>query len=110
MDRKEQRLTAHQRKWLARLQACEASGKNFTEYASEQGFPVRELYDAKKVLVNKGVLPRTQQKRFQRVQTTTVSTDTKWRIQLPNGVLVEFSGGVDGGSLSTVLTTVARLG
>jgi hypothetical protein len=102
-------LTEHQRKWLGRLRACEASGKSFTEYAAEHGFPVRELYDAKKTLVNKGVLPRTQQKRFQRVQTATVSTDTKWRIQLPSGVSVEFSGNVDGGSLSTVLTTVARL-
>ncbi len=78
-------------------------------YAAEHGFPVRELYDAKKTLVNKGVLPRTQQKRFQRVQTATVLTDTKWRIQLPNGVSVEFSGAVDGGALSSVLTTVAHL-
>ena len=102
-------LTEHQRKWLQRLQACEVSGKSFTQYAAEHGFPVRELYDAKKALVNKGVLPRTQQKRFQRVQTATVSADTKWRIRLPNGVSVEFSGNVDSGSLSTVLTTVARL-
>ena len=102
-------LTEHQRRWLERIKACEASGKSFTEFAAEHGFPVRALYDAKKTLVNKGVLPRTQQKRFQRVQTATVSTDTKWRIQLPNGVLVEFSGGVDGVSLSSVLNTVAHL-
>jgi len=97
------------RKWLRRLQACEASGKSFTVYAAEHGFPVRELYDAKKTLVNKGVLPRTQQKRFQRVQTATMLADTKWRIQLPNGVSVEFSGSVDGSALSSVLTTVAHL-
>ena len=102
-------LTEHQRKWRRRLQACEASGKSFKEYAGEHSFPVRELYDAKKTLVNKGVLPRTQQKRFQRVQTATVSADTKWRIQLPNGVSVEFCGVVDSGSLSSALTTVARL-
>lgn len=102
-------LTEHQRKWLQRLRACEASGKSFTVYAAEHGFPVRALYDAKKTLVNKGVLPRTQGKRFQRVQTATVLTDTKWRIQLANGVSVEFSGTVDSGALSSVLTTVARL-
>jgi len=102
-------LTAHQRKWLQRLQACEASGKSFTEYAAGHGFPVRALYDAKKTLVNKGVLPRTQQKRFQRVQRITESADTKWRIQLPNGVSVEFSGTVDGDSLSSVLNTVVHL-
>jgi len=102
-------LTEHQRKWLQRLQACEASGKSFTQYAAEHGFPVRALYDAKKALVKKGVLPRTRQKRFQRVQTATVPADTKWRIQLPNGVSVEFSGAIDGGALSSVLSTVAGL-
>ena len=102
-------LTEHQRKWLGRLRACEASGKSFTVYASEQGFPVRALYDAKKTLVNKGVLPRTKQKRFQRVQTVTVPAEIQWRIRLPNGVSVEFSGTVDGGSLSSVLSTVAHL-
>jgi len=102
-------LTEHRRKWLGRLQACEASGKSFTVYASEHGFPIRALYDAKKTLVNKGVLPRTQQKRFQRVQTATVTADTQWRIRLRNGVMVELSGTVDGGSLSTVLHAVARL-
>ncbi len=102
-------LTEHQRKWLGRLQACEASGKSLTAYASEHGFPVRALYDAKKALVKKGVLPRTRKSRFQRVQMATVAADTKWRIQLPNGVMVEFSGTVDGGSLSAILNTVARL-
>lgn len=102
-------LTKHQRKWLERLQACEVLGKSFTEYAAEHGFAVRELYDAKKILVKKGVLPRTRQNRFQRVQTATESADTKWRIRLPNGVSVEFCGAVDGDSLSSVLNTVARL-
>jgi len=55
------------------------------------------------------VLPRTQHNRFQRVKTATLAADTKWRIQLPNGVMVEFSGLVDDGSLSSVLNTVVRL-
>ena len=105
----ETRLTEHQRKWLGRVQACEASGMSVAAYASEQGFAVRAMYDAKKVLVRKGVLPRTQGARFQRVQTKPVAVENEWRIRLPNGVLVEFSGSVDGGSLSTVLTTVAHL-
>jgi hypothetical protein len=68
------------------------------------------MYDAKKVLVRKGVLPRTHRARFQRVQTEVVTVGGEWRIRLPNGVSVEFSGTVDAGSLSTVLNTVARLG
>ena len=101
------RLTEHQRKWLGRLRACAASGKSFTVYASEQGFPVRAMYDAKKILVRKGVLART---RFQRVQAEVVSVGGEWHIQLPNGVVVDFSGTVDAGSLSTVLDAVVRLG
>ena len=103
-------LTEHQRYWLERIQACEASGKSITAYAAEYGFPVRAMYDARKVLVRKGVLPRTQRTRFQRVQMEVVSVGSDWHIRLANGVSVEFSGAVDAGSLSTVLNAVARLG
>ncbi len=103
-------LTEHQRYWLERIQACEASGKRITAYAAEHGFPVRAMYDAKKVLVRKGVLPRTHRARFQRVQTEAVEVGGEWRIQLPNGAAVDFSGTVDVAMLSTVLNTVASLG
>lgn len=103
------RLTDHQRKWLERVEACAASGMSVSAYASVHGFPVRVMYDAKKVLVRKGVLPRTRRSPFQRVQTEAISVGGEWRVQLPNGVLVEFSGTVDAGSLSTVLHTVSRL-
>ena len=104
------RLTAHQRRWLERIQACEASGKSVAAYASEHGFPVRAMYDAKKTLVRKGVLPGTRRTRFQRVARQSVRAGGDWRIQLPNGVAVDFSGTVDAGSLSTVLNTVVLLG
>ena len=55
----EARLTEHQRKWLARVQGCEVSGMSVTAYASKHGFPVRAMYDAKKVLVRIGVLPHS---------------------------------------------------
>ncbi len=110
MDEKEQALTEHQRFWLERVKSCEASGKSVVAYASEQGFPVRAMYDAKKVLVRKGVLPRTHRARFQRVQTEDVAVGSEWHIQLPNGVSVDFSGTVDSGTLSTVLNTAAGLG
>ncbi len=109
MDEKEQVLTEHQRFWLERVKSCEASGKSVVAYAAEQGFPVRAMYDAKKVLVRKGVLARTQGVRFQRAETTAVSGDSEWHIRLPNGVSVDFTGAVDAGSLSTVLKTAAGL-
>jgi len=111
MDKAEEpRLTEHQRYWLERIQACEAQGSSITAYAAEHGFAVRAMYDAKKVLVRKGVLPRTQGVRFQRAQTTAASSDSEWRIQLPNGVSVDFCGTVDAGALTTILNTVASLG
>ena len=109
MDKAETRLTEHQRYWLERIQACEASGKSITAYASEHGFPVRAMYDAKKVLVRKGVLPRTQCAHFQRVQTEAVTVGSEWHIELPNGAAVDFSGTVEAGTLSTILNTMAGL-
>ncbi len=105
----ELRLTEHQRYWLEKIQACEASGKRITAYAAEHGFPVRAMYDAKKALVRKGVLPRTQGVRFQLAETTAVISDSEWHIRLPNGVSVDFSGTVEAESLSRVLKTAAGL-
>ena len=105
----EMNLTERQQYWLEHILACEDSGKSVTTYAAEHGFHVGAMYAGKKMLVRKGVLPRTRHSRFQRVQTA-VTVDNRWRIQLPNGVSVDFSGTVDAGTLSTVLTTAAHLG
>ena len=61
-------LTEHQRYWLNHVRACEVSGKRITEYAKEQGLGVLAIYDGKRALVKKGVLPRTHAIRFQRSQ------------------------------------------
>jgi hypothetical protein len=111
MAKNDQGLTERQDYWLGHIKACEASGKTAAEYAAAHGLNARTLYGAKKVLVRKGVLPRTHGVRFQRVQTASaVAVGGEWRIQLPNGVAVDFSGAVDGGTLSTVLHAVAKLG
>jgi hypothetical protein len=106
----EMRLTDRQRYWLEQIKACVASGKSVAAYAAEHGFEARALYGAKKVLVKKGVLPRTQGVRFQRAQVVASMADSKWHIQLPNGVSVDFSGSVDAGTLSTILNTAVGLG
>ena len=103
-------LTERQQYWLEQIKVCEASGMSVSAYAAEQGFRVGAMYAGKKALVRKGVLPRTRSSQFQRVQTAAVSVGSEWRIQLPNGVSVDFSGTVDAATLSTVLNTVARLG
>jgi hypothetical protein len=103
-------LTERQHYWLEQVRACQASGKTVAEYAAEQGFSAQAMYAGKKLLVRKGVLPRTRPLRFQRVQIAGIPVGNEWRIHLPNGVTVSCSGAVDAGSLATVLTTAAALG
>ena len=102
-------LTDHQRHWLKHLRACEVSGKGIAAYAADHGLDAKAMYTGKKVLVKKGVLPRTRPSRFQRAQVKTTVTDNAWRIQLPNGLSVAFSGTVDAKTLSIVLTTAAAI-
>jgi len=103
------RLTERQRYWLEQVRACEASGKTVAEYAAEHGISAQALYAGKKLLVRKGVLPRTRPLRFQRVQVADIAAGNAWRIQLPNGVSVFCSGVVDAGVLATVLSAAAAV-
>ncbi len=103
-------LTEHQRYWLKHVQACEASGKSIAAYAQEQGLEVKAMYSGKKILVTKGALSRTRPPQFQRAHVVDAAVSCQWRIQLPNGVSVSFTGTPDAGALATVLTSAARLG
>jgi len=105
----ESELTERQQYWLKKLRACESEGRSLSSYAADQGFHVGAIYAAKKTLIRKGVLPQTPSVRFQRIQTQAVNVGSEWRVRFPNGVSVEFSGSADAGSLSTILSTVARL-
>lgn len=95
-------LTKRQRYWLEHVQACAGAGKTIAEYALSHGLEAQAMYAGKKILVNKGVLPRTRPARFQRAQVVDAGASCEWRIQLPNGVSVSFAGTVDAGALSTV--------
>ena len=59
-------LTERQRYWLEQIKACEASGKSVARDAAEHGIHARAMYRAKKLLVRKGVLPRTRSARYPR--------------------------------------------
>ena len=109
MDIKEISLTERQRHWLEHLRACDASGKGIAGYAASHGLDAKAMYAGKKVLVKKGVLPRTRPSHFQRAAVRGPVHGSAWRIQLPNGLSVAFSGTVDAGTLSTVLATAAAV-
>ena len=108
-DSPEISLTENQRHWLEHLRACETSGKGIAAYAADHGLDARAMYTGKKVLVKKGVLPRTRPSRFQRAEVKDPVHGSAWRIQLPNGLSVTFSGAVDARALGTVLATAAAV-
>jgi hypothetical protein len=102
-------LTDRQRYWLEHIHACDASGKTVAEYAMARGIEAKAMYAGKKMLVKRGVLPRTRPRRFQRAQVFDPVVSSEWRIQLPNGVSVAFAGPVDAKILTTVLSTAASI-
>ena len=102
-------LTARQRYWLEHIRACEAAGEAMTVYAETHGLSVEAMYAAKRVLVRKGVLAGAGVGRFQRVRVAGVEAAPAWRIELSNGVVVSFSGGLDAGELAGVLAAVVSL-
>ena len=102
-------LTDRQRYWLEHVQACEAAGKSIAAYSAEQGIAARAMYGGKKVLVKKGVLATTRAARFQRVQVMEATVGNQWRIGLPNGVSVAFTGEVDTQALTAILHSAASV-
>ena len=55
-------LTERQQYWLNQIRACEATGKSIADYAMEHDINVQTMYAGKKILVKKGILPRTHVK------------------------------------------------
>ena len=110
MNQVEHTLTDRQKYWLEHVKACEASGKIISDYAREHDLDLKSMYAGKRNLVQKGVLPRTKTTRFQRVRTANVKPGEDWRVQLPNGVTVGFSGAVDARVLTQVLNAAAAVG
>ncbi len=104
-------LTERQRYWLEHIQSWNQSGLRMSEYAKDQGFAVRSMYDAKKALVKRGLLPRSRSSyatRFEQVQIIESSAESEWRVALSNGSVVEFSASFDEQVLRTVLKVAAQ--
>ncbi len=109
MQGKSKPLTKRQQYWLDKIEDWKVSGQSISAYSREQGFTAQAMYAGKKELVKKGILTRSQKPRFQRVAITRKVTDNTWCIQLPNGLSVSFSGAVNAGELTTVLSAAATI-
>ena len=104
-------LTERQRYWLNHIQSWNQSGLRMSEYAKDQGFAVRSMYDAKKALVKRGILPGSRSSyttRFEQVRIIESSIESEWRVALPNGSVVEFSASFDEHVLGTILKVAAQ--
>jgi len=99
-------LSERQRYWLERVRECEESGQTTKAYAEAHALSTSALYTWRKRLAQRGLWP-VQAGRFERVQVSALTRSvSEWRITLPNGVQVEFSGSVSGAEMSRVLVAV----
>ena len=106
-------LTERQRYWLGQLEACERSGRTTKAYAQEHGLSVSMLYSWRKKLAARGLWCRGSGRdrgvSFDRVDVIDAGSSDQWRMVLPNGVEIGFSGVVDEAALSAVLGAASRL-
>jgi len=107
-DTPEHKLTTQQSDWLEKLNACKASGKSMKAFAISKGLDIQDLYSWKKILVKKGVLPRSRTPRFQQVQIMD-TTGYEYRILLPNGVTVILPSGAHDINLENILHSAKQL-
>ena len=90
-------LTLRQREWLGHLRACARSGETMRAYAQRRRLSEHGLYQAAKDLRQRGVLapgrrrrPEPKRPTFVKVSpATSPIASSRWRVRLPNGVVVE---------------------
>ena len=111
--------TERDRFWLRHHEAQVASGDTAKVYASTHGISVQALYQSRKRLRALGLLPpgrtgaRSKQAmaRFSKVAVAPVSSiePARFRIELPNGAVLEWSGAASLGPVADLLERMARL-
>ena len=111
--------TERDRYWLKHHEAQVASGDTAKAYASAQGISVQALYQSRKRLRALGVLPpgrsirrpKEAPARFSKVAVTPVSAiePPRFRIELRNGAVLEWSGAASLGPVADLLERLARL-
>ena len=101
--------------WLTHHEAQRASGRSAKAYAASAGIPVQALYQARKRLRARGLLapgraPRAVG-RFAKVAVTPAPgiEEPRFRIELPNGAVLEWSGAASVGPVGDLIERMARL-
>jgi hypothetical protein len=101
--------------WLTHDEAQRASGKSAKEYAAAAGISVQALYQARKRLRARGLLARGRAPgavaRFAKVAVAPTAgiEAPRFRIELPNGAVLEWSGAASVGPVGDLVERMARL-
>ncbi len=111
--------TERDRFWLKHHDAQVASGDTAKVYAAAHGISVQALYQSRKRLRALGLLApgrparrsREATARFSKVAVAPVSViePPRFRIELPNGAVLEWSGAASVGPVADLLERMARL-
>ena len=107
--------------WLDHEAAQGASGQTAKEYAAAQDLSLHAFYQARKRLRALGLLPaapgrskrarkrsRSKAVSFSKVAVTPAVTDPRFRLELPGGMALEWSGGDVPESVAVLLERLAR--
>ncbi len=101
--------------WLKHHEAQSASGHDAKAYAASAGISVQALYQARKRLRARGLLApgrsRTGVARFAKVavRPSPGIGEPRFRIELPNGAVLEWSGAASVGPVADLVERMARL-
>jgi len=97
--------TEREQFWLDHEAALAASGQTAKDYASQQGLSLQALYQARKRLRADGLMPKARASQgsskskpkrvsFSQIKLTAPPTaHADFRLRLPNGLCLEWSGG-----------------
>ena len=102
--------------WLDHETAQDASGQTTKEYAAAKGLSLHAFYQARKRLRALGLLAASPgQKRsrgravsFSKIAVTPAVADPRFRLELPGGMALEWSGGDVPESVAVLLERLAR--
>jgi len=104
--------------WLKHHEAQRASGETAKAYAASVGISVRDLYQARKRLRERGLLAPGRAKAaatpgFSKVAVTASASppieEPRFRITLPNGAVLEWSGAASIRPVGDLVERMARL-
>ncbi len=101
--------------WLKHHEAQVASGQDAKQYAATAGISVQAFYEARRRLRARGLLSpsraRGRAPRFSKVAVAPGAPieEPRFRIELPNGAVLEWSGAASVGPVAELLERMARL-